>query len=137
MADTPETIEFDIGRRPLAVPLLNLLDLQQNKEDILSLDESLDWVEYPSTILRVISRMLKARGKPIEPEDLAAQCSIFQMRALAGKFNELLLASGFLSGEAVAAVESPGTGTSNPSSPNSPPKESAEETSTGSSVAIP
>lgn len=136
-----ETVTFVIGGQNIEVPALTLWAMENVKDELLALGPDLDFIAYARNVVRIVYKLLKmAHGPEVEFEesDMMKACSVAEMRDLAPTMNRLLGISGFDAGpttgaETPVAPEAPesGAGTSTSLSPDSPPRESAAETSTG------
>lgn len=107
------------------------------EEEIKALSDSITVVDYNDTLLRLIAKLLVGEDYKEKQAELESQVSLVHLKIFDGQIAELFRISGLSSGEAMAAGESPGTGTSIPSSPNSPQEIFAPETGTGSDGVIP
>jgi hypothetical protein len=133
-----DTTVFRIGGVDIDVPALNLFVMMKVKDELLALGPNLDWVSYAVNVVHIVYASLKDAHPEmlVGEDDFLKSCSLAEMRELAGAMNRLLDVSGFDAGDpspnviVPAKPESPGTGTSEDSSPNSQPTESAVETPT-------
>lgn len=132
-----EMVTFRIGGQEVEVPTLTFAIMEKAKESILALGPDLNFIDYAQHVLHIIAIARKEYGLEADEAEYKRFCSLVEMRLLAPSMNKLL---GISMGEAEATGEpgagtppsSPGTGTSEPSSQNSPDKESAAGTSNGS-----
>lgn len=128
-----DTQDFLIGGVPVSVPLITLRTLQKRREHFLTMDSDMDWITYSCCVVEILETALEKTRPEMTAEFMKDVLSKDEALGLTASFNELLVKSGFVSsGEAAATVDSPGTGTSEPSSQNSQQLEFAVEISTGS-----
>ena len=126
-----DTAVFVIGGDKIQVPALTLATIDKVVDELKSLGPALWWVDYSRNCLRIAVAALEDTQPELTYDVLAAACSMGEMRKMPFYMSDLHARHGFLLGEALASEENPGTSTPTPSPPNSPPRESAAETSTG------
>jgi hypothetical protein len=127
-----KSVKFVLCGYTFDVPELTLDLLEKVEDELDSIKAGMKTFEYSRVIAQLVAKLFDL------PKDSLVKVTLPEMRALPEAMTELFTISGFIMGEAVAAMETenPGTGTPTPSPLNSPDKESAAEISTGSSEPI-
>lgn len=133
-----ETVEFTIGGEKIAVPVMTFWDLEQCQAEIELLGPDLTNISYSLIVFNIVGHLLEPDDETAKAARILAlkkSCSISEMLAFGPAMSELFRVSGFVPlGEAQAAQNGNGTGTSTDASPSLPLEEFAEGTPTASSV---
>lgn len=128
-----EHATFEIGNQTIKVPALTFWDLQETKPLFDKMEAGLDWRPRTTLILEVLA-FVKAgdAGTPEVRAEMvkawAKAMSYVQASNKTEEMNTWLRVSGFKLGEDEAATENPGIGTLTPSSQDSPPEDSMDQT---------
>lgn len=144
----PGYTAFRIGGRDVMVPPLTLSVIEIRDRELSSLAEGMTQNLYANTVLLIAATSLEAANagedKDPTPEQidrtflrLKRGITVGEMRALVSTVDQLLINSGYSApGEAQAATDSPGIGTSTESPQTLQSGESAEATQSESSGSL-
>ena len=132
MALPPETVKFRIGGMDLDVPEIMFGDAEALRKPLDDIGPTQHWMDYANSVIQVIAHQMREKRPDLTEDAIKKRMSGGEGMGieLRRSMNELLRISGFQMAEPAAVppeTESPGTGTSIASAPNSPSEASAAE----------